>query len=524
VYSDNIGDWRVVGTADLNDDNIPDILLQNTTTTWVAGWLMNGAGQASSFVPVYFDAVGDWRVVGAADLNGDDIPDVLLQNIRTTWVAAWLMNGAGQASSFVPVYFGDVGGWRVNGRGHSGGVPASFNKIAPAQGANGQSTVVSLSWQAAAGATLHEYCVDTTNNNSCDATWSLAPLLTNESIGGLSGATTFYWQVRARNAAGTTEANGGAWWSFTTAAAVPATFVKIAPTNGATGQSTSVTLSWEGSPSATNYLYCYDTTNNNFCEGPWRFAPVPTATSAAIGGLSTATTYYWQVRALSDAGTTEANGGVWWSFTTAALVPATVRVLYVMPQDRVFRSDFYTAVQNAMVSLQTWYSGQLSGKTFTLFAPQPEICQLPRPADYYAIDSWSKILADVQACAPVTYGPSSFAWVLYVDVVHACNAPGRLGAGAVGLTMLPRQDMDGLIGAPVFDDCGTQYFLGPNRYIGGAGHELGHAFGLPHPPGCDAGLPTCDFNALMWAGYSFYPGTYLRPEEKQFLLATPFFH
>ena len=141
----------------------------------------------------------------------------------------------------------------------------------------------------------------------------------------------------------------------------------------------------------------------------------------------------------------------------------------------------------------------------TLYRVQPEICRLPRPADFYASDSWSKVFSDVQGCAPVTYDSTSFAWVLYVDIAHACNAPGRLGAGTRGVMMMPRQDMDGLIGARYIDDCGVEYRFPPSRYIGGAGHELGHAFGLLHPPGCDAGLQTCDQNALMWAGYFMYP-------------------
>jgi hypothetical protein len=199
-----------------------------------------------------------------------------------------------------------------------------------------------------------------------------------------------------------------------------------------------------------------------------------------------------------------------------------VRVLYVIPQDRSFRSDYNTAIGNAMRDLQSWFRGQLSGKTFSLVGPT-ESCRLPRTADYYASDSWSKVLSDVQQCALVSGGAMSFVWVLYVDIVHTCNAPGRLGAGGNGITMMPRQDMDGLIGARYIDDCGIEYRLPPSRYIGGAGHELGHAFGLPHPPGCDDGLPSCDQNALMWAGYSLYPNTYLRPEEKALLLRLSFF-
>jgi hypothetical protein len=42
-----------------------------------------------------------------------------------------------------------------------------------------------------------------------------------------------------------------------------------------------------------------------------------TSKSAAIRGLSQATVYYWQVRAINSFGATYANGGAWWRFTTA---------------------------------------------------------------------------------------------------------------------------------------------------------------------------------------------------------------
>ena len=39
---------------------------------------------------------------------------------------------------------------------------------------------------------------------------------TSASVGGLAPRKTYYWQVRARNGGGTTDANGGTWWSFRT--------------------------------------------------------------------------------------------------------------------------------------------------------------------------------------------------------------------------------------------------------------------------------------------------------------------
>jgi hypothetical protein len=60
----------------------------------------------------------------------------------------------------------------------------------------------------------------------------------------------------------------------------------------------------------------------------------------------------------------------------------------------------------------------------------------------------------------------------------------------------------------------------PQRWIGGLGHELGHAFGLPHPPDT-----VRDADAIMWAGfYGKYPkGCYLTEPDKQMLRHSAFF-
>ncbi len=95
----------------------------------------------------------------------------------------------------------------------------------------------------------------------------------------------------------------------------PAAFNKSAPTNGATDQSTSPTLSWATSTGAASYEYCYDTSNDNACS---TWTSNGTATSKALSGLSAGTTYYWHVRAINGGATTYANGSTtsFWSFTT----------------------------------------------------------------------------------------------------------------------------------------------------------------------------------------------------------------
>ena len=97
--------------------------------------------------------------------------------------------------------------------------PAAFNKSAPATNLTGRSrTSLALSWAAATRATSYEYCVDTTNDNACSGTWISRGTNRSVTIGSLAANTAYYWQVRAVNAAGTTLANGGTWWKFTTGA------------------------------------------------------------------------------------------------------------------------------------------------------------------------------------------------------------------------------------------------------------------------------------------------------------------
>jgi hypothetical protein len=117
------------------------------------------------------------------------------------------------------------------------------------------------------------------------------------------------------NASGTTLADGGAWWSFTTSGSPPGGFGKGTPANGANGVTSSPTLTWGASTGATGYEYCLDTTANAACDTSWTTAATA---SAALGGLTPATTYSWQVRAVNGSGTTLADGGAWWSFTTQA--------------------------------------------------------------------------------------------------------------------------------------------------------------------------------------------------------------
>lgn len=206
----------------------------------------------------------------------------------------------------------------------------------------------------------------------------------------------------------------------------------------------------------------------------------------------------------------------------SAAAGPTVHLLYLVPSDRPLRPAYAEAIADTFRTLRAWYRGQV-GATFSLASPRPRTCLLPRRASAYVIETWTRIVSDAQACAPVAEGGERAVWVVYADVVHRCKAPDRIGAGTLGLTIMGRQDLLGLTGGRSLDDCGRDWGLPHGRFVGGAGHELGHAFGLPHPPGCDDDLPSCDAGALMSLGYAEFPRTYLRRDEIAQLRSSPYF-
>jgi hypothetical protein len=59
--------------------------------------------------------------------------------------------------------------------------------------------------------------------------------------------------------------------------------------------------------------------------------------------------------------------------------------------------------------------------------------------------------------------------------------------------------------------------------VGGLGHELGHAFELPHPAGWEQFAFDRSGGSLMAMGFRSYPETFLNPEDIETLSASPFF-
>jgi alpha-tubulin suppressor-like RCC1 family protein len=196
--------------------------------------------------------------------------------------------------------------------------PGAFTKISPPHSATGVDTSLTLTWETSSDATGFEYCIDSTNDDACNGTWTNTGTNTFAYPDGLLNNTTYYWQVRARNQylyqAGPTYADSNTWWSFQTQLVPPGDFTKSSPADTATWVTTSPTLTWQAGSYAESYAYCIDTTDDNVCSGDW--ISTGTDLTADLTGLTKSTTYYWQVAAINFVGTTYADGNTWGSFTT----------------------------------------------------------------------------------------------------------------------------------------------------------------------------------------------------------------
>jgi hypothetical protein len=122
-------------------------------------------------------------------------------------------------------------------RNFSNLAPVAFNKSVPANAATDQSLNPTLSWTVSSNATNYEYCIDNSNNNACDGTWTSTAASTSIGLSDLLPSTSYYWQVRANNSLGTTYADGSStnYWSFTTAAMPSSGIVNGDFESGSTG-------------------------------------------------------------------------------------------------------------------------------------------------------------------------------------------------------------------------------------------------------------------------------------------------
>ena len=120
--------WQLIGTADLNHDGHPDLLWQETASGDIYYWIMNGIQMVQGgYFPGATDGLMEGlRLVGAMDVNGDGLPDLLWQEM-TGEIFYWIMSGTQMTSS---LYFpqgqqSGLAGWDLVGPANPKGGPNS---------------------------------------------------------------------------------------------------------------------------------------------------------------------------------------------------------------------------------------------------------------------------------------------------------------------------------------------------------------------------------------------------------------
>jgi hypothetical protein len=157
--------WTVVAVADMNNDGVPDLIWQNNATNQVTVNYYGGAGgavyQGWNWLNIGGEPAG-WRVVAAADFDGNGTPDLVWQYAPTRQVSVNYYGGAGGATyqGWNWLNAAGVPGWTVVGANdfNGDGVPdLVWQDDATAQvtvnyyGGTGGATYIGWNWLASSG-------------------------------------------------------------------------------------------------------------------------------------------------------------------------------------------------------------------------------------------------------------------------------------------------------------------------------------------------------------------------------------
>jgi hypothetical protein len=82
--------WQVAALPDTDGDGTVEIVWENVDSHALAIESMSSPGQAVPLV----SQPGDWRVIGTGDLDGDGRSDLLVQNPTNRLVEGWLLDGS----------------------------------------------------------------------------------------------------------------------------------------------------------------------------------------------------------------------------------------------------------------------------------------------------------------------------------------------------------------------------------------------------------------------------------------------
>eukprot|EP01156_Anaeramoeba_ignava_P017066 Anaeramoba_ignava/a63_19.p1 GENE.a63_19~~a63_19.p1 ORF type:complete len:313 (-),score=66.47 a63_19:101-1039(-) len=190
----------------------------------------------------------------------------------------------------------------------------------------------------------------------------------------------------------------------------------------------------------------------------------------------------------------------------------TVRIIYFVPKDKKPEKKYKKAIKFGIKDLQKWYNYHTYGYTFRLNEPIVEIIKGDHESKWYnetgnkenkTLNTWNNAVSETSRKFGSKHYDDNYAWVIYID------AEGGTGAGTASIACLPEHDLLGISGLHPKE---TSIW----RWIGGLGHELGHAFFLPHSGEKDP-------ESIMMYGYAKYPNCHLTFSDIERLRNSEFF-
>jgi hypothetical protein len=128
-----------------------------------------------------------------------------------------------------------------------------------------------------------------------------------------------------------------------------------------------------------------------------------------------------------------------------------VRMVYLIPSDRVYRAAYEIATGEAIEQVRVWYQAQMGNtKTFVLHKPLVEVVQTPHAASWYATNPvigaeqslwfWLNATSEGFALKGGSFYDPNNIWVFYLDADPSC---GQAVGAAGGVALLPANDLRG---------------------------------------------------------------------------------
>jgi len=117
--------WRIVGMADFDGNGHPDAVWQDPASGRTQVWFLDGVRGTSLTGTAPLSGTNAWRIAAVADMDGDGHPDLVWQDPATGTSQVWFLTGAqgatfrGAAAPTHPNAWRIVGAADFDGNGHA---------------------------------------------------------------------------------------------------------------------------------------------------------------------------------------------------------------------------------------------------------------------------------------------------------------------------------------------------------------------------------------------------------------------